>query len=264
MRKAFNLLSLTGLLALALYLAPAALAQEEVVCDSEVVVQTNDWLSKLADKFYGNVVTYQVIVDATNAKNATDSSYAKIENIDLIEPGWKLCIPPAEAAAPVAAAAAQTTDTKIQSAMSAAPMAITKDATILDFPTEAGASFVELRPGTNGWTCFPDWSATPGNDPMCLDKSFMQWNDALATGTEPNITTPGLAYMLQGGSDASNTDPLALEPAPGEDWVSTPPHVMLLYPDKLDMTLFSTDHHYGGPYVMWAGTPYEHIMMPIK
>jgi hypothetical protein len=104
MRKAFNLLSLSGLLAVALYLAPAALAQEEVVCDSEVMVQTNDWLSKLADKFYGNVLAYQAIVEATNAKNATDPSYAKIENVNLIEPGWKLCIPPAEVAAPVGVA----------------------------------------------------------------------------------------------------------------------------------------------------------------
>ena len=92
----------------------------------------------------------------------------------------------------------------------------------------------------------------------------MQWFDALIAGTEPNITAPGVAYMLQGGSDPSNTDPLALEPPPGEEWISTPPHVMLLFPGKLDTTLFSTDHHYGGPYVMWAGTPYEHIMMPIR
>jgi putative cell wall-binding protein len=52
MRKVFNLLSLMVLLALALSLAPpAALAQDEVACDSDVVVQANDWLSKLADKF---------------------------------------------------------------------------------------------------------------------------------------------------------------------------------------------------------------------
>ena len=71
----------------------------------------------------------------------------------------------------------------------------------------------------------------------------------------------GLAYMLQGGSDASNTDPFATAPAPGEEWVTSPPHVMILLPGEIDLTAYSTDHAAGGPYVMWAGTPYEHIMM---
>ncbi len=254
------------LLTMALSLSPAAaLAQSEVACDSEVVVQANDWLSKLADKFYGDPLAYQAIADATNAKNAADASYAKIENVDVIEPGWKLCIPAHDMAqAPTAPAEAPAAADITASAMSAAPPAIAQDATIVDYPTDPTAPLIELRVGSNGWTCFPDWPATPGNDPQCFDKTWMEWFNALVSGTEPNITEPGLAYMLQGGSDPSNTDPLALEPAAGEDWVTTPPHVMLLLPGKLDLTLFSTDHHYGGPYVMFAGTPYEHIMMPVS
>ncbi len=153
---------------------------------------------------------------------------------------------------------------RIQSAMSAAPMEIAKDATIVDYPAEPGGPLVELRKGSNGWTCFPDWLDSPGNDPQCFDQMWMQWFDALMTGTEPNITSPGLSYMLQGGSDASNTDPMAMAPPAGEDWVSTPPHVMLLLPGKLDPKLFSTDPTSGEPYIMWAGTPYEHIMMPVR
>jgi hypothetical protein len=30
-----------------------------------------------------------------------------------------------------------------------------------------------------------------------------------------------------------------------------------------DHSVFSTDHHSGQPYIMWAGAPYEHIMMPV-
>jgi hypothetical protein len=164
---------------------------------------------------------------------------------------------------PIETAEVPQTEDKMVSAMSAAPPAIAQAATIVDYPTDPTAPLIELRAGSNGWTCFPDWPATPGNDPQCFDKMWMEWFNALVTGTKPNITEPGLAYMLQGGSDPSNTDPLALEPAPGEDWVTTPPHIMLLLPGKLDLTLFSTDHHYGGPYVMFAGTPYEHIMMPV-
>ncbi len=107
MKKAVMLLLLLVLL---FTLAPAAtLAQEEVVCESDVVVQADDWLSKIADKVYGDVLAYQVIADATNAKAAADSSYATITNVDVIEPGWKLCLPPASAAqAGVESAAAET------------------------------------------------------------------------------------------------------------------------------------------------------------
>jgi hypothetical protein len=44
-------------------------------------------------------------------------------------------------------------------------MAIAKDAAIVDYPTEAGEPLIEVRKGTNSWACFPDWQATPGNEP---------------------------------------------------------------------------------------------------
>lgn len=151
---------------------------------------------------------------------------------------------------------------KIDNAMSAAPSDVSAEATILD--VNADGEIIELRAGTNEWSCFPDNPGSPGNDPICLDPMFMQWNDAIFAGEPPNLTAPGLAYMLQGGSDASNTDPSLLEPLEGEDWISTPPHIMIVFPDPIDPALFSTDHAAGGPYVMWAGTPYEHIMMPVE
>jgi hypothetical protein len=143
--------------------------------------------------------------------------------------------------------------------MSAGPAAITAEATILDWPSDPAGDMIVLREGSNGWTCYTDWPATPGNDPMCLDQVWVEWNDALMLGEEPHVTSPGVAYMLQGGSAASNTDPFVMEPAPGEDWLASPPHVMLLYPDSVDLSRFTTDHTSGEPYVMWAGTPYEHI-----
>ena len=159
--------------------------------------------------------------------------------------------------------AQDATKDRIASAMSAGPDAISKDATILDYPADPTQPLVELRKGTNGWTCIADWPVSPGNDPQCLDKTWVEWNDAFLAGKDPDIKSPGLAYMLQGGSDASNSDPMAMEPAAGEDWVSTPPHVMLILPDKLDTAWFGTDHVSGLPYVMFADTPYEHIMMPV-
>ena len=166
-------------------------------------------------------------------------------------------------AAPVASQHAAVTPAKIDNAMSAALPAIAKDATILDTALDDAGTFIVLREGSNGWFCQPDSPATPGPDPWCFDQAWLDWAYAFSAGEAPNPTGPGLAYMLQGGSDASNTDPFATEPAAGEDWVTSSAHVMILLPGEIDQTGYSTDHDAGGPYVMWAGTPYEHIMMPV-
>jgi hypothetical protein len=151
----------------------------------------------------------------------------------------------------------------IANAMSAAPIAVAQDATILDWPAAEGGEMVVLREGTNQWTCITDWPATPGNDPVCYDSVFLAWNDALVAGEEPESTQPGIAYMLQGGNDPSATDPFAMEPAPGEDWVSTPAHIMILSPGGFDPADFSTEPQQDAPFIMWDGTPYEHLMVPV-
>ena len=62
--------------------------------DGEVyTVQKDDWLSKIAEKYYGDVFAYPVIVEATNAKAAEDDSFAVITNPDLIQVGQSLWIP---------------------------------------------------------------------------------------------------------------------------------------------------------------------------
>ena len=65
--------------------------QEE---DGEVyTIQAGDWLSKLAEKYYGDPLAYSTIVEATNARAAGDTSFSLINNPDLIEVGQKLWIP---------------------------------------------------------------------------------------------------------------------------------------------------------------------------
>jgi Cu-Zn family superoxide dismutase len=75
--------------------APPAQTEGE---GQEYVVQADDWLSKIADKFYGDLFAYPAIVEATNAKAAEDSTFAMIDNPDVIEIGQKLWIPGAEMA----------------------------------------------------------------------------------------------------------------------------------------------------------------------
>lgn len=80
------------LILVALLLPTATMAQTPTECEFEYTVQKDDWLSKIADKYYEDILAYMLIVEATNAQ--TGDQYADIENPDLIEPGWLLCIPP--------------------------------------------------------------------------------------------------------------------------------------------------------------------------
>ncbi|HEY85985.1 MAG TPA: hypothetical protein G4N96_12835 [Chloroflexi bacterium] len=72
--------------------------QTSPTCQDEYVVQANDWLSKLAEKFYSDPLLFPAIVAATNQMHAGDETFAEITDPDLIEIGWKLCFPSAETA----------------------------------------------------------------------------------------------------------------------------------------------------------------------
>lgn len=56
-------------------------------------IQAGDWLSKLAEKYYGDPLAYSVIVDATNDKATQDHSFTVISDPGIIEIGQKLWIP---------------------------------------------------------------------------------------------------------------------------------------------------------------------------
>jgi hypothetical protein len=150
-------------------------------------------------------------------------------------------------------------DDVIKSAMSAGPESISADATILDWEMNV------VREGTNEWTCLPDRPDTEGNDPWCIAGPWMSFLQAYITQTEPEYDEIGIAYMLQGDSPVSNTDPYATEPTGPEDWVTDlGAHLMLLVPDHAMLKGISTDHRNGGPWVMWPNTPYAHVMIPVE
>lgn len=60
----------------------------------EYVVQADDWLSKLAEKYLGDANLWNRIVEATNTGAAEDPGLVVIENPDLIYPGQIVVIPP--------------------------------------------------------------------------------------------------------------------------------------------------------------------------
>jgi hypothetical protein len=157
-----------------------------------------------------------------------------------------------------------TTAAKIQNAQAAAPAAIAAKATIVDWPAAEGAQPVQLRAGTNGWTCYPDMPMTKGNDPMCLDAAWQQWLEALMSKQTPQLQRAGVAYMIApGGGWGSNIDPFAMQETPDNEWGHDPPHIMLLVPDRQELAGLPTQRQKGGPWVMWANTPYAHVMVPV-
>ncbi len=77
---------------MALSVATAAPLEQETIYT--IVLGDNLWT--LAEKYLGSGAVYRAIVLATKAKHAEDPTFAKIENVRLIYPGWKLLIPSAE------------------------------------------------------------------------------------------------------------------------------------------------------------------------
>jgi len=154
-------------------------------------------------------------------------------------------------------------DQKIQNAMSAGPAGIARAAAVMAPGAAPGAPMEELRKGTNGWTCMPDDLGTPANDPMCMDKVAMQWADAWMSKKPVNVPGMGIGYMLQGGATADNDDPFAKTPKAGKSWLMEPPHLMI-FGTKIPAGAYPTTPNMTGPWVMWGGTPYEHLMVPVK
>jgi len=163
--------------------------------------------------------------------------------------------------------AAQKLRVAIALAVSAGPAAIGKNATIVgcndgscgDMNELAKGPAKELRAGTNGWVCY-----ALKDGPMCLDKEWRKWMEAWMTRSDPKIESTGIGYMLRGDTGSSNTDPFAMEPTATNEWVVAPPHIMVLYENQKMLDAYPTDPKSGGPWVMWKGTPYAHVMVPVS
>ena len=156
----------------------------------------------------------------------------------------------AEAAAPEATADAMT------DALSAGWPGMAENATVVDWESNV------LKEGSNGYTCLPTPPMLSGTAPMCLDAEWMKWAGAWQNKTDYAAESLGFSYMLAGDEGASNTDPYAEGPTDDNEWIVEGAHLMLLAPGDL-LDAFPTDPDNGGPYVMWKGTPYAHLMVPI-
>lgn len=145
---------------------------------------------------------------------------------------------------------------KIARALSAAPPKIAKRAKVVDHD-EAGNE-VTLRDGTNGFTCFPGQPGEPGGQPFCGNAAALQWeNDHDQHKPKPTNTEPGIEYMMAGGTDWSATDPYVTSGTP----ITEPPHWMIMWPFDPGVTALPTEPKQTGTWIMWAGTPWSHLMI---
>jgi hypothetical protein len=138
----------------------------------------------------------------------------------------------------------------------AAPASIVDEATIVMMQERGDAK--TLQTGSNGFTCLVD----PQGTPLCADANGMEWRKAVGAKAAPPDKT-GFIYMMAGDTGTSNHDAHATDKS---HWVQTGPHVMIvgaaaramesMYPHAMDPDPSQ-------PYVMFPGTPYAHLMLPV-
>ena len=146
----------------------------------------------------------------------------------------------------------------MQQVTKAAPQQIVEQATVLRMHK---GEMRTVKKGTNEFTCM----VSPAGSPMCMDPDAMEWAKAWQShGPAPDKT--GFIYMLAGDTGASNTDPYATGQKPDNHWVQTGSHVMVVGAAAKNMQGYprTAEADPTKPYVMWPGTPYEYLMIPVK
>jgi hypothetical protein len=138
----------------------------------------------------------------------------------------------------------------------AAPASIVDKATMIMMQEKGDAK--TLQTGSNGFTCLVDSTGTP----LCADANAVEWRKAVGGRATPPSKT-GFIYMMAGDNGTSNHDPYATDKS---HWVKTGPHVMVVGAAARDMASIyphTMDPVPSQAYVMFPGTPYEHLMLPV-
>jgi hypothetical protein len=153
---------------------------------------------------------------------------------------------------------------KIADALRAGPAFITKDAAIADWPAnpkDFHGEYRILRPGKSDWTCLPAIPGYSHDEPMCLDKTSMQWiKDSLA-GLPVHINQIGVMYMLGG---AWVQDLHGVSHATDHTY-HVGPHVMIITPHNEDLANLNRDGSTGQIYVSHLpGRSELYLIMPFQ
>jgi len=193
--------------------------------------------------------------DAPHDEDGTTAMRAKV--------GMKLitltCLAVTAAFAQAAESHLPTTDSeKIADAVRAAPEFITRDATLLDWPSAPGGEYRVLRKGSNEWTCLPGIPAYAHDEPGCFDPVFLNWIQDSLAGRTPHIDRVGISYMYVGAWVKSAKGSSGPEFHVG-------PHLMVVSPHQDDFEGFNRDGSNGMPYVAHLpGRTELYLVMPIR
>jgi hypothetical protein len=146
---------------------------------------------------------------------------------------------------------------KIADALRAGPAFITKNATVLDWPSVPGGEYRVLRKGSNEWTCLPAIPGYPHDEPGCFDPIFLRWMQDSLAGRTPHIDRIGISYMYLGAwksaKDGSRHD------------FHVGPHLMVVGPHQEEFQGFNRDATNGMPYVTHLPNRTElFLVMPVR
>ena len=110
------------------------------------------------------------------------------------------------------------------------------------------------------------WKDPHEAKPMVMDAQAMKWAMAFMSGKKPELDHDGWMYMLHGDMGEDNTKQLVFnkEDAAEGHWIESGPHIMLMPKDPASLKGQTSDFNSGGPYIMFEGTGYDHIMIPLE
>src|SRR5580692_48403 len=149
---------------------------------------------------------------------------------------------------------------KIASALQAGPKFVTRNATVLDWPTSPRGEFRVLRAGTNEWTCLPGFSKSTHDEPGCFDRVFLQFNKDSMAGRTPDVQKIGISYMYGGKWVPNKSHAMGS----GEEF-RVGPHIMILGLDQKMLQTLNQDGSNGEPYVNHLpGHPELFLVIPIR
>jgi hypothetical protein len=162
-------------------------------------------------------------------------------------------------AQPMAKPATMTNAQFIAAARAGAPAKVSANATVARINADT-KKLDTLAVGTNGFSCT---YLAEDSAPYCADASAWQWLvDAFTGKPKPTNTVPGVSYMAMGGiHHETASGEIKMTPDSTTHPVKEPPHWMLMWPVDAVVSGLPTKPVPGGVYIMFAGTPYAHLMV---
>jgi len=147
---------------------------------------------------------------------------------------------------------------KIASALQSGPKFVTRNATVLDWPTSPGDEYRVLRAGTNDWSCLPGAPGAVHDEPGCFDQVFLQFIKDSVAGRTPNVQSVGISYMYAG-----KWVPNKSHATGGGDEFHVGPHIMILGLDQKMLQTFNQDGSNGEPYANHLDGPHFELFLVI-